>query len=142
MWCLCICKGSILRGRPECNIIFRGVTNDGNTFIVRWEKASPCFTFDTMESIDYESIAKEIVEYKLPVSVFTRGVPLAGCFVIVNGFSGILKQDEDGSYDYSNVSNDMLKVADPYKGESKTLQQALSKGQEISTVRRIRSKPE
>ncbi len=95
-----------------------------------------------MESIDYESIAKEIVEYKLPVSVFTRGGPLAGCFVIVNGFSGILKQDEDGSHDYSNVSNDMLKVADPYKGESKTLQQALSKGQEINTGRRIRSKPE
>ena len=109
---------------------------------MRWEKASPCFTFDTMESIDYESIAKEIVEYKLPVSIFTTGGPLGGHFVIVNGFSGTLKKNEDGSYDYSNVSNDMLKVADPYKGESKTLQQALSKGQEISTVRRIRSKPE
>lgn len=95
-----------------------------------------------MESIDYGSITKEIVEYKLPVCVYTTGEPLGGYFVIVNGFSGTLKKNEDGSYDYSNVSNDMLKVADPYKGESKTLQQALSKGQEISTVRRIRSKPE
>lgn len=91
-----------------------------------------------MESIDYGSITKEIVEYKLPVCVYTTGGPLGGHFVIVNGFSGTLKKNEEGSYDYSNVSNDM----DPYKGESKTLQQALSKGQEINTVRRIRSKPE
>lgn len=106
-----------------------------------WNKVSTYFNFELMTK-DYGLIAKEIVEYKLPVSIFTTGGPLGGHFVIVNGFSGTLKKNEDGSYDYSNVSNDMLKVADPYKGESKTLQQALSKGQEISTVRRIRSKPE
>lgn len=109
---------------------------------MHWEKASPYFIFDKMESIDYGSIVKEIVEYRLPVCVYTTGGPLGSHFVIVNGFSGTLKKNEDGSYDYSNVSNDMLKVADPYRGESKTLQQALSKGQEISTVRKIRSKPE
>lgn len=55
-------------------------------------KASPCFTFDTMESIDYGSITKEIVEYKLPVCVYTTGEPLGGYFVIVNGFSGYTKE--------------------------------------------------
>lgn len=42
----------------------------------------------------------------------------------------------------TKVYKDIVLVKFSHKGESKTLQQALSKGQEINTGRRIRSKPE
>lgn len=133
---------SYMEGRSvtPAMLISRGVTETNGTFIKYWENASPYFEFNAMESVDYGAIAKEIVEYKLPVSVYMVGGSRGSHFVIVNGFTGTLNRNDDGSYDYSNVSASMLKIADPNKGAYQNLADAMGYYGTPTTVRQVRSK--